>query len=145
LVAGLAGLAKAMPPERAAGLLADVLVKRTFTYRSEWLVSILVEAAKALPSGRAAEVLIDAGARYPAQLVPALRELASRAPFERKVEWLKRPLCYGETRQAILSQIKAPDGTTFRSHWELVEWLQKNRPDINLTSPPMDTDRSSQP
>ena len=43
-------------------------------------------------------------------------------------------------RQAILSQIKTPEGTTFRSHWELVAWLQKNRQEIDLTSPPIDPD-----
>ena len=71
-----------------------------------------------------------------AVLSPALRELASRAPLERSVEWLKYPLCYGETASAILSQIKTPDGKTFRTRWELVEWLRKNRPRLDLSAPP---------
>jgi hypothetical protein len=154
LVAGLAGLAKALPPERAADLLdspartlADVLARETVFIARESLAFDLRELAKALPPERAAYLLIDTGGRFHGLSVvflPALRELAARASLEQQVEWLKRPLCYGETRQAILSQIKTPEGTTFRSHWELVAWLQKNRPKIKLTSLPIDPDRSSQ-
>jgi hypothetical protein len=154
LAAGLAELAKALPPERAAGLLespartlADALAKETNPFAREPLAEGLADLAKALPPERAADLLIDSKGRFlelSGQLLPALRELAGRASLGHQVEWLKRPLCSGETRQAILSQIKTPEGTTFRSHWELVEWLQKNRPKIDLTSPPIDPDRSSQ-
>jgi hypothetical protein len=153
LAAALAGLAKALPPERAANLLdspartlADALARQTDRSERQSLAAALAGLAKALPPERAADLLIDSRGRFlelSEQLLPALRELAGRASLEHQVEWLKRPLCYGETRQAILSQVKTPGGTTFRSHWELVAWLQKNRPEIDLTSPPIDPDRSS--
>jgi hypothetical protein len=147
LAAGLAGLAKALPPERAANVLADALARETDRSARQALAAGLAGLEKALPPERIEALLIDSKGRFldlSDQLLPAIRELAGRDPLEHQVEWLKRPLCYGETRQAILSQIKTPDGATFRSHWELVAWLQKNRPAIDLTAPPIDPDRSSQ-
>ena len=144
LAEGLAAVAKAMPPARAATVLADALAKQTYWGLRTPLAAGLSAVAKALPPEHlAANIFIDSTGQALDQidvLIPAVLELAGHACLEQNVAWLKRPFCYGDARAAILSQIKTPDGKTFRTHWELVEWLQKNRPDIDLTSPPIDPD-----
>jgi hypothetical protein len=163
----LADLAEALPPDRAAELLgsptrmlADALAKEANPDSRLGLARALAALAMELPPDRAADMLIDSTGRYPAQssvswiaengqafgdILSSIRGLADRASLEQQVEWLKHPFCHGGARRAILSRIKPLQGMTFRSHWELVEWLQKHRPDIDLTSPPtVDLDRSSQ-
>jgi hypothetical protein len=150
----LAAVAKGLPPEQAEAVLASVaqalgatLVESIDSVERRGVAASLAVVAGPLPPDRGAWHLIDCSGRFPdvsSVLSPAIGELASRASLERVVEWLKYPLCYGEAAAAILSQIKTLDGKTFRTRWELVEWLQKNRPEIDLTSPPSDPDRSSQ-
>jgi hypothetical protein len=62
--------------------------------------------------------------------------LGGTLTLEQKLAWLRYPLCYGDARAAILSRIQGPGGKTFRTHWELVEWLKEDRPDIDLSAPP---------
>src|SRR5262249_4005755 len=123
--AGLAEVAKALPSQQAAQALADALVKERDPDEREALAAGLAQAVSRLPTERAAQQLIDCRGRcldVSAVLSPAIRELASHASLEHAVEWLKHPLCYGEAAAAILSQIKTPDGKTFGTRRELVEW-----------------------
>jgi hypothetical protein len=151
---GLAAVAKGLSPSVADGLLApsaqvlaDALARETDADARLALAEGLAAVAVWLPPDRGAQMLMDCSGQFldlSMKLSPAIGELTSRVSIERAVEWLKYPLCYGQAAAAILNQIKTPEGKTFRTRWELVEWLQKNRPEIDLTLPPIDPDRSSQ-
>jgi hypothetical protein len=146
LAQGVSAVTKGLPPERAEVLLAPAaqaltaaLAKATDPTDRWVLAEGLSAAARRLPPDRRARQLIDCSGRFldvSFVLSPAIGELASGASLERAVEWLKHPLCYGHAAAAILSQIKTSDGKTFRTRWELVEWLRRNRPDIDLSAPP---------
>jgi hypothetical protein len=49
---------------------------------------------------------------------------------------LQQPLCYGEARDVFLRRAEQLSGQQFATRWELVDWLARNRPDIDLSAPP---------
>src|SRR5262249_38315442 len=140
-------LAKALPPERVEALLSPAVARAFSEYlkgqRYPTVSSLeyakLVALAEALPANRAGRLLIEHFWLFSdadRHIASSLLSLATRASLEQQVEWLKHPLCYGNARAAILSQVKTSDGKTFRTLWELVEWLRKDRPNIDLSAPP---------
>jgi hypothetical protein len=69
-------------------------------------------------------------------LLGALRSHVQRLDVAQVVELLKRPVCVGERGDIVLRQLGQRAGQRFGDIWEAVMWLRKNRPDIDLRSPP---------
>jgi hypothetical protein len=64
------------------------------------------------------------------------RRLAGRLGRAAVVALLKQPTCVGETRAVLLHRMEQLTGQKFASVWEMVDWLEKNDPSIDLRSPP---------
>jgi hypothetical protein len=62
--------------------------------------------------------------------------VVGRSSLPGSVTALKHPLCYGEPRALFLRRVERLTKQQFKTRWELVDWLTRNRPDINLSTPP---------
>jgi hypothetical protein len=69
-------------------------------------------------------------------LTEAARRLPGRCTEQQLVDMLKMPICR-EARKLILEQLSQQCDRTFAHQWQLVEWAQQHRPDLDLTSPPV--------
>ena len=49
---------------------------------------------------------------------------------------VKHPACVGSWRDAVLAQLGQQLNHKFDNLWDLVDWLEANRPDIDILSPP---------
>ncbi len=67
----------------------------------------------------------------------SFQKAAGRLDLQAKVNVLKQPFCVGWMREAVLREVENEVGRLFQDDlWQLVEWLQTNRPDIDILSPP---------
>jgi hypothetical protein len=71
-----------------------------------------------------------------APLAGASRPIPGRFSDQQLVDWLKRPDCPRPARQVFVERLGQQCGQDFANMWEFVEWAQKHRPDLDLTSPP---------
>jgi hypothetical protein len=139
LAEALAELCKALPPESAAKLLAEALARAPDSEARVTLAEALAELCKALPPEPAASYLLRSLARYVRLqdlLIPAISEVAGRSSLPQVVGFLKHPFCYGQARQKFLQRVEEVTAEQFKTRWEMVDWLTKNRPEINLSAPP---------
>jgi hypothetical protein len=72
----------------------------------------------------------------PALLQPAFEPIPPPLPAQMLVDLLKQPFCVGEARRLVLDQLGRHYGRAFADQWEFVEYAQKQKLDLNLTSPP---------
>ena len=56
------------------------------------------------------------------------------------VDLLKMPTCRLEARRVLVRQLGNQCGRPFADMWEFVNWAKENRPDLDLTSPPVRPD-----
>jgi tRNA A-37 threonylcarbamoyl transferase component Bud32 len=75
------------------------------------------------------------------QLAHALAALAERQGVQQQVDLLKMPSCVGLAHAAVLGQLSTRLAHKFDSPWDLAVWLEKQRPDIDLRSPPRRPER----
>lgn len=69
-------------------------------------------------------------------LEEALEVLHREADVQGLVEILKNPLCIGRPHATIMRRLQGQLGRPFEHHWELADWLEKNKPDIDIHSLP---------
>jgi hypothetical protein len=146
LAGGLAAVARGLPPETAAKALADALDKEGDGRARQALAKGLAAAVERLPPDRSTPTLrryIGSCLRYIASyeelyeiLAPALRALAQGCSLEESIETLKHPFCSGYERGLFLGRVEQVTGRKFRTRWEMVDWLGKNHPKIDLSAPP---------
>jgi hypothetical protein len=108
---------------------------------------LALAALSARLDGKAVRALaprvIDALARSGGPTRPLVAEqwqvrwqlLADRLDVQQAVDLLKHPACVGAPRAALLRSLGKRCGRSFASVWDLVEWLQKNEPGIDLSPP----------
>ena len=70
-------------------------------------------------------------------LAEASQSLPARFSDQQLVDLLKMPTCRQPARQVIVRQLGWQCGQHFDTMWDFVDWAQKNRPDLDLTSPPV--------
>jgi hypothetical protein len=70
------------------------------------------------------------------RLLGVLGGLAGRLSPQQQVDLLKRPTCRGPARDAVLRVVGERLQRNAGNVPDLVEWLDKNRPEIDLKSPP---------
>jgi hypothetical protein len=146
LAEGLAAVAGGLPPEQraaflspAAKALADALGSETGSGNRQNLAKGLAAVARGLPPDRGTPLLLPhvaLSAELKGILSPALVALAPRCSLEESVEALKSPFCCGDVTDLFLRRAEQLTGQTFRTRWELVEWLRKNHPEIDLSASP---------
>jgi len=68
-------------------------------------------------------------------LKPVLK-LPPPLPAQTLVDLLKQPFCVGEARRLVLGQLGRHYGRAFADQWEFVDYAQKHKLDLDLTSPP---------
>jgi serine/threonine protein kinase len=73
-------------------------------------------------------------------LAEASRPSSGRLTEVQLVDLLRMPTCREPARQVILVQLGWQCGRPFADMWEFVEWAKENRPDLDLTSPPVRPD-----
>jgi hypothetical protein len=68
----------------------------------------------------------------------AFQRLTTSLGVGQLVSVLKSPFCVDETRTIILQQLGQRKEVThrFEDLWDMVAWMQQNRPAIDLESPP---------
>jgi hypothetical protein len=69
-------------------------------------------------------------------LTKALEHLAEQAGTQNLVDLLKRPTCVGGARKIVMQALGNRLDRKFADHWEAVEWLATNEPDVDLKEPP---------
>jgi hypothetical protein len=52
------------------------------------------------------------------------------------VDLLKQPICFGEARRVILNQLENRYRQKFSDHWDFVRFAEKQKLNLDLTSPP---------
>jgi hypothetical protein len=139
-----------LPPDRAAThldpaakLLVEALAKEQDSSARAALARGLVEVCKALPSDRAATYLLRSFAQYPqlqSGFIPAISEVAGRCSLPDLIRSLEHPVCYGQARQVFLRRVEQLAERQFQTRWEMVAWLIKNHPEIDLSRPPQEVD-----
>jgi hypothetical protein len=70
-------------------------------------------------------------------LAEASRPLPSRFTEQQLIDLLKMPTCLEPARLVFVRQLGWQCGQNFANQWELVEWARENRPDLDLSSPPV--------
>jgi hypothetical protein len=60
----------------------------------------------------------------------------SPLPAQPLVNILKHPFCVGETRLLVLDQLSRHYRRSFTDQWEFADYVQKNKVDLDLTTPP---------
>jgi hypothetical protein len=66
----------------------------------------------------------------------ALAAVATRIDDQELVDILKGPLCVGQARAAILSELGRRAGRPFPTVWDFVDWARTHEPGLDLQSPP---------
>jgi predicted Ser/Thr protein kinase len=69
-------------------------------------------------------------------MVWGLRRLTGRLDLGTTVRLLKHPLCVGAARPIMTDRVGQFAGRSFTSRWEVVDWLERHHPQIDLTAPP---------
>jgi hypothetical protein len=70
-------------------------------------------------------------------LLPRLNRITAKLHRQELLELLKRPECTGAARAALLDRLGQTANRKFRNLWELVDWLEKNDPSIDVVTPPV--------
>jgi hypothetical protein len=116
-----------VPIDDAKGAVADAL-------------AVLAERLTPADAARAAGQLLDRLAAedkaYRAALAKAVAALAGACDEAALVELLKHPFCVDEAGGLVRAALGKRLKQAFASHWELVAWLGRHRPDLDLRSPP---------
>jgi hypothetical protein len=126
----------------AADKIVDSFAETTNGATRKHGAETLAAFAPQLPPIPAGTTLFQAVAQAPDQaaiLRPAVTELANRlgqGELAEFVELLKLPLCHGDVREILLRRLETVTGQRFRTKWDVVEYVRKNHPTINLTTPP---------
>jgi hypothetical protein len=156
LASSLSLLSEGLPPEEASGVstkamttLLDLLIEASDPAVLSQLVLPLRDMAEQLSpeeSARAARQILDLTSKITepitlSELEKAVGKLAERCGEQDQIELLKHPLCVGDTQTAVRSAINKRFQQHFDSHWKLCNWLRKNRPDLDLISPPRRLER----
>jgi hypothetical protein len=123
-------------------LLNDALDKETSPSKPDnnqsSLARGLAEGCLHLPTNWAGPLLLQRFAQFPQYrelFVSSLLEMAGRTSLEDAVGILKHPLCDGEIRRVFLRRVEQLTGQQFKTRWEMADWLTKNHPEINLSTP----------
>jgi hypothetical protein len=140
LAAALVAVSKGLPSATTASTLAAALDKESDGRARQALAKGLAAAAEGLPPSRSTSLLLRYIASYEELyeiLAPALRASAQRCSLAESVEALKHPFCFAEERGVFGRRVEQLlIVQTFGTHWEMVEWLRQNHPEIDLSAPP---------
>jgi hypothetical protein len=69
-------------------------------------------------------------------LTGALGVLAHRATAQGLVDLLKHPLCVGQARDRVLSELRRQVNCPLEEYWEVIAWLAEHGPVPDLDTPP---------
>jgi hypothetical protein len=69
-------------------------------------------------------------------LALALVKLSEKVGDQDAVELLKHPCCAGSARDILDAELGKRVRQKWDSHWEMIEWLRRHRPDLDLESLP---------
>ncbi len=72
-----------------------------------------------------------------APLAEASRPLPGRFTDQQLVDLLKMPTCQQPAREVIVRQLGWQCNQHFDTMWDFVDWAKKNRPNLDLISPPV--------
>jgi hypothetical protein len=150
LASALAEVAERLPQARKADLRHQaakfVILSRDIPKNAkirEGLAEDLAKGATEAGVPKGTILLFQALAQQPAleeQNLAALEHMATQMEMPVAVDLLKQPLCYGKARQILLRRVEQLTGQTFPSRWDMVDYLRRHRPDIDLDTPPQRPD-----
>jgi hypothetical protein len=110
------------------------------------VVAALPARMKPGEAGAAAARVLDAWGKtnHPdtdGALRPALAALVAPMDTQGLVDLAKHPTCVGEPRRLVLLELGRRMNHPFADIWELVDWLRRHEPGLDLTSLPRRPDR----
>jgi hypothetical protein len=130
--------------DKAARLLLDSLDNAKDVYVGAKLTEELAKVSFEAGSPKGTLLLFQALARHGdvnSCFCDTLEHMAAQMDLQVAVDLLKQPLCYDEARQVLLRRVEQLTGQTFPTRWDMVDYLRRHRPDIDLDSPPKPPDQ----
>jgi hypothetical protein len=161
LARGLTALAQQLGPEEAAAVTRETLelmARTTDPWQPDSLPSELEGSSLPMvlaallvdekPGNRTSRVQLLVATIGSAGIPPSpaaglstlaepARPLPGRFTEQQLVDLLKMPTCRSEARELIVRELGHQCGRPFANMWDFVDWAQKNRPDLDLTWPPV--------
>jgi ABC-type phosphate/phosphonate transport system substrate-binding protein len=139
LARSLAEVCQGLPADRAA----THLLRGCVLYpelQQQFILSTLPHSAVStvglLSSPSGPGPLLAIFARVSEGAIPSLAEVVARSSLPDVVRVLQHPLCYGPARDLFLRRAEQLTGQKFATRWDLVDWLARNHPEIDLSAPP---------
>jgi hypothetical protein len=135
-LAALAGRLDAVRSQKLAGEAALHLIRGVGRASDERDLNAARQALQALAGHLGREEAGVVAGWFVEQIGWVPPELLGRLDTQQQVDLLKSPALVAAYRVSVLDRLGQQLGRSFGSTWELSEWLQENRPDIDLRSPP---------
>jgi hypothetical protein len=74
---------------------------------------------------------------YRDKFARAWQALAPQRTNQEIINILKNPFCVGVIREDLLRILEQRANRRFADLWDMATWMRQNRPDLDLTTPPL--------